>query len=74
MKISEALTEINIEFNKASEEYPEFHSFHEGYSIILEELDEAWDEIKKKKQDPERIKHEIIQTGAMCIRFLVNLL
>ena len=43
-------------------------SLHEGYAVILEELDEAWDEIKKKtsKRDMKNLLKELIQVGAMA--------
>lgn len=53
--------------------YPSFNSYHEGYAVILEELDEVWTEIKKKEQSEERIREEMIQVGAMVLRFLYDL-
>lgn len=31
---------IKREFNRASEQYPPFHSLHEGYAVLLEEIEE----------------------------------
>jgi hypothetical protein len=63
------------ELNTARENFPDMSSEHEGYAIILEELDEAWDEIKKSpsKRDPKRVRAEMIQVAAMAIRFLDDL-
>ena len=66
--------EILHEYVKATEIYGPFSSYHEGYAIILEELEELWDEIKKKPEERNsvRIKREAIQTAAMCLRFIVD--
>jgi len=70
-------TEIADEFVRAVEKYgfPEFHSYHEGYAVIKEELDELWEEVKKyPKQDNENLRKEAIQIGAMALRFIYDLL
>jgi len=63
------------EFHRASKLYPNFHSNHEGYAVIKEEVDELWDEIKKSKdvRGNDRIRQELIQVGAMVMRYLNNL-
>ena len=50
-----------------------FASPHEGYAIMHEELDELWEEIKKKHPDPERLREEAVQVGAMAIKFILSL-
>lgn len=71
-KIIEA---ISSEFERASSLYPNFHSNHEGYAVLKEEIDELWDEIKKSKDvwGNDCIKKELIQVGAMVMRYLNNL-
>lgn len=66
--------EIIKEALEAMTYYEPFNSMHEGYAVILEELEELWMEIKKKPLDrnKEEIKKEAIQTGAMIYRFLVD--
>ena len=75
MKAKESLQAIETEFNRAEKLYPRFHSNHEGYAVIKEELDELWDEIKKSKdiRGNEQMRKELIQIGAMVVRFLDNL-
>ncbi len=75
MKPLEASELILQEFTRASKLYPQFHSNHEGYAVLKEEVDELWDAIKKSKdvKADEHIKHEIIQVGAMALRFLNDL-
>ena len=42
---------------------------HEFYAILLEEVDEAWENIKADGPRDELVK-EIIQIAAMCVRYL----
>lgn len=60
--------EVLTELRKAMNKFPKFNSAHEGYAVILEEVDEAWAEIKKN--DFKRAREEMIQVGAMAIRWL----
>ena len=59
-----------VELTRANKMYPQFHSPHEGYAVLLEEMDELWDEIKKKQPDKTRMLEEAIQVGAMAIKFI----
>ena len=65
-------TQVFEEFNRASEKYPAFNSAHEGYAVLLEEVDELWTEVKKspKNRDMVRMKEEAVQVAAMALRFL----
>ena len=70
------LSEVSRELNHAKCKHKRFNSAHEGYSVILEELDELWDEVKKKDYIRSTIKmrNEAIQVAAMAIRFIEDLL
>jgi NTP pyrophosphatase (non-canonical NTP hydrolase) len=71
--IRDLLTE---EMDRALAEYPDhFHSPHEGISVIKEEYEELWDEIKKKpaKRSKKRMREEAVQLAAMAIRFIADL-
>lgn len=37
---------VEIELAAANEKYPAFHSAHEGYAVLLEEVEEARDDIE----------------------------
>lgn len=37
---------VEIELAAANEQFPQFHSAHEGYAVMLEELDELVNETK----------------------------
>ena len=41
-------------------------SLHEGYAILLEEVEEFWDEVKKKhsKRDPAAMLEELVQIAS----------
>lgn len=70
-----AFSKIKDEVLRAKSKYKDnFNSYHEGYAVILEEVDELWDEIKKKNVDRDNMQIEAIQTAAMLFRFIVELL
>jgi len=73
--IKTILKQVENEFEIASSLYSKFHSNHEGYAVIKEEVDELWDEIKKSKDTKgnKKMKSELIQIAAMAIRFIDNL-
>lgn len=50
MKTKESLNLIEKEFLRANKLYDIFHSNHEGYAVLKEEVDELWDAIKKVKK------------------------
>jgi len=60
------------EYERSNGLYPMFHSTHEGYAVIKEEVDELWDYIKESKSTRSTIAQEgeVIQIMAMCIKFL----
>lgn len=69
--IANLLKEILEELTKATEKFGPFNSMHEGYAVILEELDELWDEIKLNNLN--KAREEAVQVAAMAIRFLCDL-
>ena len=76
------LAKILREYDSAKDKYGPFTSPHEGYAVILEELDETWDVIKRRTQrengtgqnSPELMESEIQSVGAMVLSFMVDLL
>lgn len=68
----EALGLVILELERATGKHPEgFHSPHEGASIIREEFEEFWDEVKRDNLPLAR--EEVTQLAAMSLRFLVDL-
>ena len=66
-----AVKEIIKEYWRAKEKFGGFASAHEGYAVLLEEVDELWDEIKANGSN-DNLKKEAIQVAAMGLRFLVE--
>lgn len=67
--------EVEKELKEARQKYNTFHSNHEGYAVIKEEVDELWDFIKQSKLTyaDDRMRKECIQISAMAIRFIEDL-
>jgi hypothetical protein len=68
------LIQVENELMKAKETYPDFHSMHEGYAVLLEEVEELWNEVKRKPKDrnDRAIKKECIQIAAMALRVIID--
>ena len=49
-------------------------SAHEGYAVILEELDELWEEVRRHRSPAniEAMRDEAIQIGAMAVAFIAE--
>lgn len=75
-ELGQAFDEVLDELDKATVEYPPMVSAHEGYAVILEELDELWKLVKRKQRDHDRLKpqmrHEACQVAAMAVRFMLD--
>jgi hypothetical protein len=73
--VRKVLKEVILEWCRASSLHPPYNSAHEGYAVLLEEVDELWDEVKKggtEPRDPEALRAEAIQVAAVAIRFLTD--
>jgi NTP pyrophosphatase (non-canonical NTP hydrolase) len=59
---------VKDELKSARKQHGPMNSIHEGYSVILEELDEVWDEVKKKtrERDLNHLLKELVQVSAMA--------
>lgn len=60
------------EYDRARQKHPPMHSLHEGYAVLLEEVDELWDEIKKKNPDKMNLLEECAQIAAMCYAMVME--
>lgn len=74
MNIADILKQVLVEYDHATANYPAFASAHEGYAVLLEEVDELWAEVKVKqcKHDHDRMRAEAIQIAAMAVRFAMD--
>ena len=71
---SRVLREVTTELDRAIRKYPKFNSAHEGYAVILEELDELKTEVwrKQSKRRPKKMRQEAVQIAAMAMRFALE--
>lgn len=71
--VSLVMSEIAQEVMRARAKFKPFNSAHEGYAVILEEVDELWDEVKKQYHDSgPNMRKEALQIAAMAVRFLTD--
>lgn len=68
-----AMEEVRKELLGATMNHGKFASAHEGYAILLEEVDELWDEVKKRHKSNRRMRAEASQVAAMAIRFMIDI-
>lgn len=58
----------------AARRFSSFGSDHEGYAVLLEEVDELWNAVKNNKSISEYDRmREAIQVGAMAMKFIDSL-
>ena len=69
-----AMADVTDELVTAMESYPAFHSAHEGFGVLKEEVDELWEHVKVKQggRDIAAMRAEAIQIAAMAIRFAAD--
>ena len=67
----ENIRDVDLELRQISEKNgPAYHSMHEAYGVLLEELDEVWDIARMKREDRPRnlLRKELVQIAACAIR------
>ena len=71
----QAVELVRNELALARQKFGPFHSAHEGYAILLEEVDELWAEVKRRPEDVDvvRMAREAVQVAAMAVRFLMDI-
>ncbi len=69
----DAIVRVAQELARAQGKFGPFRSAHEGYAILLEEVDELWEVVKSKGRCRPRLQEESIQVAAMALRFLVDI-
>lgn len=69
--MSDLVREVFEELERArAKHHRPMHGPHEGYAVILEELDELWDEVKAQKPEKVKMRKEAMQIAAMALRFI----
>lgn len=72
--VKSLLIDLHMEFDRARR-FPPFHSLHEGYAILDEEVDELWEVVRGKNegsQDQRLVDayEEAKQVGAMAVKLM----
>lgn len=75
MTLGKVINAVILEYVQACENYKKFNSAHEGFAVLLEEMDELKAEIWKnpKRRDMDAMRREAVQVTAMAIRFLTDI-
>lgn len=66
---------VSAELRRARQGHKPINSLHEGFAVLFEEVDELWDEVRKKSDDRNRgeVLAELIQIAAMARRMAEDL-
>lgn len=67
-----ACVEIRQELTRARVKHAPYNSRHEGYAVMLEEMDELWEEIKLKNPDKKRMREEALQVASTALAFAIE--
>lgn len=69
------LSGVADELAIAQSKHPPLHSAHEGFAVILEEVDELKAEVWRKPAERNKtaLRQELIQIAAMCARMAADL-
>jgi len=75
LEVVDELMMLKSKVDDPNHPFADLHSPHHGYALLLEEMDELWEEIRKKNQfrDLEAMREEAMQIAALAIRFMVDL-
>lgn len=71
--LKDIMWEVEQEVKKATAKHSSMQSPHEGYAVILEELDELWDHVKTDTALGYAARKEALQVAAMAIRYIYDL-
>ena len=74
-RLASILATVQHEVERATAKHAPMHSLHEAYAVILEEVDELWDEVKKRaeQRSSEHVREELTQIAAMAVRALIDI-
>lgn len=71
-RVQHTFSDVAEEYFRARRKHAPMHSAHEGFAVIKEELDELWDEIKKRDPSKAAMRIEAIQLAAMAVSFVLE--
>jgi len=75
MELKKIFDEVFNEVIDAQSKWDQFNSLHEAYAVVLEEVDELWEEVKRSQKNQEHVelaRREAIQVAAMAIRLIFD--
>ncbi len=71
VKLERIIAIVTDEIHRSNEKHRlKWYSPHEGYGVLIEEVAEAFDEIRR--DDNAAASKEMIQVAAMAIKFVYN--
>ena len=62
---------VSVELERAKEEHEDFHSLHEGYAVLLEEIDESRDELQIVQADAAALWRCVKDDNALCAKLVL---
>lgn len=71
--ILDVCAEVSIEAMSATDKHGLFTSPHEGHSVIREELEELFDEIRANNGKKDSARHEALQIAATAVKYVLML-
>lgn len=69
----QAIAAVRAEVERATSIHPPFADPYEAYAVLLEEVEEFQLEVFKKQADPTALRDEMVQVGAMAVRYLAEM-
>ena len=75
LAIKRTVHAVEGELARAMSLHPSYNSSHEAYAVILEELDEFWEEVRKKTEERsgDSMRTELLQIAATALRSVIDL-
>jgi NTP pyrophosphatase (non-canonical NTP hydrolase) len=69
------LKAVRTEAIDATDKHGGFNSAHEAYGVLAEEVDEFWEEVRKKRRDRniDAMQKELIQVAAVAVKYAAML-
>lgn len=74
MTLLDAAWAARDEAERAATERPAYHSAHEGFAVLLEEVDELKAHVwtSQKRRDLDAMRKEALQVAAVALRFIAD--
>lgn len=69
----QVLALIDAELERAVSRFDSFHSPHEGWAVIKEEMDELWEHVRSNTGTERGAMVEAMQIAAMALRYIYDL-